>query len=64
MSVIILDDGSECDPWKEECPVGEDSASYELQLSQAGKQAAYIYGLVPTLLAIYPPIYYFTVKKS
>ena len=64
MSVIILPDGSECDPYVEDCPVGEDSAEYELQLSQAGYQAALIYGILPTLATLYPTSYWFSVRKS
>ena len=64
MSVIILPDGTECDPYVEDCPVGEDSAEYELQLSQAGEQAAIIYGILPTLGVLYLPVYWFSVRKS
>ena len=37
MSTIVLPDGTTCDPWTEDCPVGDDSDSYLVTIEKAGK---------------------------
>ena len=63
MSEIILEDGTTCDPWIEDCPVPTDDTQFTLQVATAGRKAAIIYGVVSLLETILPPLYYAIVRR-
>ena len=44
--------------------MGEDGEEYILQLSKVGREAAVMYGLVPTLLTLLPAAYWFSIRKE
>ena len=57
--VIVLPDGSVCDPWIEDCPVGTDEDQYSTSLMLVGKNAAVVYGAIATMSALIPPVIWF-----
>ena len=64
MTEIVYADGTTCDPWAQDCPVGKDDEAYSLRVSQLGEQAAIAYGLVTVIAALIPPTFYVSARKS
>ena len=61
---IVLPDGSKCNPWIEDCPVGQDGDDYQMELASNTRMAAYLYGLVTTVATVVPPVIYFADRKA
>ena len=60
---IILPDGTTCNPWVEDCPVGTDGDSYGTQIALIGKNAAILYGAFAMLSALIPSVFWFADRQ-
>ena len=61
---IVLPDGTLCNPWLEDCPVGTDEDSYGTQqIALIGKNAAILYGAFAMLSALIPSVVWFADRQ-
>ena len=63
---IVLEDGSTCNPWVEDCPVGEDDGTvYSLSMvSDFGRNDVILYGMISSFWTVMPLALYFGDRQA